>query len=58
MPKDGHDELSVVTKATGQGKGRLGIGLHVASYASTLPVSEWPLEPLAQELEASAIGCV
>lgn len=55
-PKDGFtDGLATVTKATGQAKGRLGLGLHVASYQSEEEVAQWPVEPLAQDLEVQDI---
>lgn len=56
LPKDGrHEGIAFCTKATGQVKGRLGVGLHVASYSSEEDSSQWPVEPLSQELEVQDI---
>eukprot|EP00438_Fugacium_kawagutii_P007880 Skav213955 [mRNA] locus=scaffold1979:200042:213079:- [translate_table: standard] len=43
-------------RATGQVKSRLGVGHHVVSYNSEEDSSQWPVEPVSQELEVR--GCV
>ncbi|CAJ1368801.1 unnamed protein product [Effrenium voratum] len=47
-------DFATATKANGQAKGRLGVGLHTASYDGQDP-SQWPVEPFAQDLEVQDI---
>jgi len=56
VPKEGLNEgITLATKATGQAKSRLGVGVHVASYISEEEPSSWPVDVLSQELEVQDI---
>eukprot|EP00931_Biecheleriopsis_adriatica_P054892 TRINITY_DN32345_c0_g1_i2.p1 TRINITY_DN32345_c0_g1~~TRINITY_DN32345_c0_g1_i2.p1 ORF type:complete len:783 (+),score=155.47 TRINITY_DN32345_c0_g1_i2:44-2392(+) len=47
--------VSLMTKANGRARGRVGMGVHIATYESSEEPSSWPIANLAQELEVKDI---
>jgi len=43
--------ITLMTKANGRARGRVGVGKHVVSYGSSKDPSDWPISQLSQELE-------